>query len=71
MRLDHDCVRDLLLYLEEHLELYENVIISEITLKHYDRDTLTYTAIKLKEAGYISANRIRDSFGCRDYGFLP
>lgn len=53
MKLNQDCIRDLLLYLEDNLS-YENTIsINNLKLKDYSSDTIMYTADKLHEAGYI------------------
>lgn len=55
MKLDQDCVRDLLLYFEESLELNSSIDILKINLKKYESETIIYTALKLTEAEYINA----------------
>lgn len=59
MRLNQDCVRDLLLYLEENLSLGTFISISsdfqEDALSTYSTNDLIYTAQKLLEADYINA----------------
>lgn len=59
MKLNHDCIRDLLLYLEENLNLGSFLNISsefnEDELSSYSADDLIYTAQKLLEANYINA----------------
>lgn len=54
MRLNHDCVRALLLYLEDHLDVYDELYVKTIDLPKYSIDDVIYTAKKLKEAGYIT-----------------
>ncbi len=56
MKLNQDCIRDLLLYLEENLDYCDCLSISDIELPDYDIKTILYTAQKLKQAGYISAD---------------
>lgn len=57
MKLNQDCVRDLLLYLEENLT-YENTInINSLDLKDYPSLDLIYTADKLNEADFIDCIR--------------
>lgn len=54
MKLNYDCIRDLLLYLEDNLT-YENTInINSLQLHNYSSIDLIYTADKLHEAGYIT-----------------
>lgn len=55
MRLNNDCVRDLLLAIEENVGLKEYMSIDSLQLKSYSQDDLQYTALKLEEAGYINA----------------
>lgn len=59
MKLNHDCVRSLMLYIEENLDLGYRMEISQISLENYDTQELLYTAIKLNEAGYITAKVAR------------
>lgn len=54
MVLNQDCIRDLLLYLEENLNYASPISINNISLKHYPIDTIIYTADKLYEAGYLN-----------------
>lgn len=59
MKLDINCVRDVLLYLEEN-STYENTIqLNDLhqTLSDYDDDIITYAVDKLAEANYINAKR--------------
>ena len=57
MKLNQDCVRDLLLYLEENLILNDLLSIENISLKDYSTEELLYTADKLYEAGYINCSK--------------
>ena len=54
MVLNHDCVRDLLLYLENNLKYDDKVKINTLTLNSYDKETLMYTVDRLNEANYIN-----------------
>ncbi|MBD8946247.1 MAG: DUF2513 domain-containing protein [Clostridiales bacterium] len=58
MKLNHDCVRALLLYLEENLTLNAKINFLNIRIDGFDSDTIIYTTMKLTEAGYIES-RIR------------
>ncbi len=55
MRLNNDCVRDLLLTIEEEVGIDEYISIENTQIKDYSSDDLLYTALKLQEAGYINA----------------
>lgn len=64
MKLNYDCCRDVLLYLEDS-PYNETVSFSSIqnALSTYDKDTLSYTCIKLNEANMITGNFIKcDSY---------
>ncbi len=54
MKLNQDCIRDLLLYLEENLTLNNHLSVENISLKDYSSEELLYTADKLYEAGFIN-----------------
>ena len=54
MKLNHDCVRALLLYLEENLEFDNALSVSEIIIDEFDSQDIMYSAFKLYEADYIS-----------------
>lgn len=59
MKLNHDCVRDLLLAIEKHAPLDgldHDEILKLPELDKYDKDTIIYTAQRLHEAGYIDGN---------------
>lgn len=63
MKLNHDCVRELLLYLEENLDVSNRIQFFEIKISNFDDATIVYTAIKLYEAGYITAKIEKDVYG--------
>ncbi|WP_446476162.1 DUF2513 domain-containing protein [Bacillus velezensis] len=58
MKLDQNCVRELLLDLEEKLTLTDHINISEIrelkTYEQYGEETTFYTILKLIEANFIN-----------------
>lgn len=65
MTLNVDCVRDVLLTLEEEQYmndelklqiLYPDSLLEYEKCKKYNKDEITYTILKLKEAGFIDAN---------------
>lgn len=54
MKLNQDCIRDLLLYLEDNLTYENRVTINYLSLKNYSTLDLVYTADKLLEANFIT-----------------
>ena len=56
MKLNQDCIRDLLLYLEDNLGYQKTLVINDLTLTPYNKTELMYTADRLIEANYINAN---------------
>lgn len=65
MKLDYDCIRSVLLYLEKTLAFDEDLKIQTVTLEEmfenlpkYDNADILYSVSKLNEAGYISAQLI-------------
>lgn len=56
MKLKQDCIRDLLLYLEENLKLDDFIEINSLKLKNYNSEDLIYTTSKLIEADYINCS---------------
>lgn len=56
MRLNNECVRDLLLAIEENLGINDKVSIDDFELPNYSYDELIYTALKLIEAGFINGD---------------
>lgn len=55
LKLNHDCIRELMLYLEENLEYSSAIPLNKIQIKDYEFEEIAYTTKKLKEAGYIYA----------------
>lgn len=62
MRLNADCVRDVMLFLEENLELVSFLDCSNIEINYTSND-VTYTCAKLIEAGYLIGNTKVDLSG--------
>lgn len=54
MKLNHDCVRDLLLYIEEHSSYDTKIDVNKLKFKNYSNSDLIYTADKLFEANYLN-----------------
>lgn len=57
MKLNHDCVRDLLIHIEEHLSYGFYMDVSVVELKNYSHEELLYAADKLLEANYLIGNK--------------
>lgn len=55
MKLNHECVRDLLLYLEDNLDYMDEIRINNLKIEPYSKDELLYTADRLIEAGYLNS----------------
>lgn len=65
MKLNYDCVRELLLTLEENLVMDDSLSFPSLTLKQvcekmpdFSRADIVYSSTKLLEAEYIEANSI-------------
>ena len=54
MKLNHDCIRELMIYLEENLACVDAIDIDEIELSNFNKEDITYSILKLNEAEYIS-----------------
>ena len=65
MKLNPNCVRDVLLELEK-LPYQESTTINEllIALPKYSEDDISYTCLKLEEANYINLTCIRSINSC-------
>lgn len=70
MKLDYDCVRELLLTLESGLVMESNLAYPQISLKEvcdlmtdYNKEEIVYTTIKLIEADFISAYNMKADNG--------
>ena len=57
MKLNHDCVRDVMLFIEEHLTYGHYMDFSAVEIKDYSREELLYAADKLLEADYLNGSR--------------
>ena len=58
MKLNYDCIRDIMLYLEENLELNNIVYLENIKIDYSDND-IKYSILKLEEIDYIKARIIK------------
>lgn len=62
MKLNPDCIRDILLYLEENLKISENEFSSitfqkiKCDLSNYSEDDIFYSIYNLKQIRYIEGN---------------
>lgn len=54
LKLNPDCVRDLMLYFEEHSSYSNEININQLTLSNYSQEELVYTSEKLNEANLIN-----------------
>ena len=59
MKLNHDCVRDLMLLAEEALDMSNFIRCSNLKLEPYSNQELIYTASKLIEAGLVEGKYSR------------
>lgn len=66
VKLIHDCVRDVMLDIENNLNLHETTTSTDIQkrLKKYSLDDIYYTCQKLKEAGYLKVDFFIDGSCC-------
>lgn len=73
MQLNHDCIRDLLLYLEDHTGIYRDeetraytffevtsrqLLEDEHLTTEYSEDEIMYSLLKLKEADMLAADEM-------------
>lgn len=77
MQIDHDCIRALLLYLEDHTGIYKDEesgkykkfevgttqLFDEENLREYGEDTIAYTLIKLMEANFLEGQKLGEHQG--------
>ncbi len=54
MKLNNECVRDLLIYLEDNLNYHERLYVKDVQLKDYSINELSYTVERLKEANFLN-----------------
>lgn len=58
MKLNQDCIRDILIYLEENLSYNDNFLATDIDIDKYTVEDILYTISLLNEAGYINATAV-------------
>lgn len=60
MKLNQDCIRDVMLYIESNAEfgtfIYLKSFLDASELSKYDNDTIKYTLGKLDETGYLKSS---------------
>jgi len=58
MKLIHDCIRDVMLDIEDNLELNDSITLEEIQSRNpkYSNNDIYYTFKKLQEAGYLDVS---------------
>lgn len=66
MKLNHDIVREVLLYLEDHLELNDELDSTKIMIPEVTADEVAYTLLKLSEADFITIITDEDLSGNLD-----
>lgn len=59
MKLNRDCIRDVLLFLEENLTYNNCVDFPAIEISNYEREDLLYTVDKLQEAQYLVGSKYK------------
>lgn len=72
MKLDRDCVKDVLIFLEQNLQngkpVHLNTIATTDKLKKYDRDTISNALSLLLDEGYINGKAAPNlGFGMLDF----
>lgn len=63
MKLNHECIRDLLLYLEDNLLFKSHLCANDLEIAPYESIDIIYAAAKLSESKYIEASQILYSHG--------
>ena len=66
MKLNHDIVREVLLYLEDRLELNDELDSTKITIPEVTADEVAYTLLRLSEADFITIITDEDLSGNLD-----
>ena len=66
MKLNHDIVREVLLYLEDRLELNDELDSTKITIPEVTADEVAYTLLRLSEADFIKIITDEDLSGNLD-----
>jgi Hypothetical protein (DUF2513). len=57
MKLNHECIRDLLLYLEDNLLFTSHLCANDLEISPYESVDIIYATAKLSEAKYIEATQ--------------
>jgi hypothetical protein len=57
MKLNHNCIRDLLLFIEDNLTYGNYISINDLQINKYSTTQIIYSADKLLEAGYLIGNK--------------
>lgn len=60
MKLNHDCVRDVLLFVEEHASYDGYIAVDSSDLPSYSDETIIYAVDKLVEADYLNGKAHKD-----------
>lgn len=58
MKLNHDCVRSIMLAIEENLNYGQSIPFNEVELDGYSHEEILYAADKLLEAGYLQGEKL-------------
>lgn len=56
MKLNHDCIRSVMLYLEENLKITSLIDTKDINLPDYSQEDIDYSVSKLIEANYLDGD---------------
>ncbi len=59
MKLNHDCVRAVMLFIEENSTYDYTIDPSKIELKDFSIEEIIYACDKLSEAGYLNVNKVQ------------
>ena len=58
MKLNHDCVRSIMLLTEEHLSYGQSIPFNKVEISGYSHEEILYAADKLLEAGYLQGEKL-------------
>lgn len=58
MKLNHECIRDLLIYLEDKLLLTSSLCANDIEIAPYESTDIIYATARLSDAKYIETSQI-------------
>lgn len=59
MKLDHDLVRKIMLYLEDNLTFDKQIMSSQITIPEFTSEEIQYAVNKLDEAGFLKCKAFK------------